>query len=511
MKKAVIYLRVSTTQQVEGASLDTQQKLCQDWASRNDVLVKEIYHDDGVSAKTLDRPAMKEMLTYLEANKGNIHYLITYQTDRLTRNATDFFALRTLLSKLGVQYKNINSGVEDSVNEELIQNLEAVLAQHDNKVKSVRVKDNMKAHAKEGWRMSKAPHGLKNVRDVLEKSTLAPIEGVADKVASVLEAYSTGTHTIAGLIKMCESIGLKSAKGKPIQIQAISKMLRNPIYAGLEQSSHTEGQLIPSKFKGIITPATFHRNQELLRSNKNTAATYKKNNPEFPLRRFILCANCNKPLTGSSPVGGSGKRSPRYHCARCHVPSVQSGELHEQFLHLLASLTPDPEMEKFLKEIIVRVWRDETQTLGNKQKKLHKVLEQLTERRNKVVEMLVAGEITVDEKKDLVAKIKSESDAVKEDLAAIGSLSELKTDAIDYAMRFMSNAPRIWSNASIEHQIIYQRLVFPEGLEYDLTTNIFRTPKLSALYTLASMKKDPSMTNESLLVTSRGIEPRLPG
>ena len=168
-------------------------------------------------------------------------------------------------------------------------------------------------------------------------------------------------------------------------------------------------------------------------------------------------------------------------------------------------------MEKFLKEIIVRVWRDETKTLGNKQKKLHKVLEQLTERRNKVVETLVAGEITFEEKKEQVARINQEADAVQQDLESIGSLSELKADAIDYAIRFMSNAPRIWSNASIEHQIIYQRLVFPEGIEYELITNKFRTPKLSALYTLASMKKDPSMTNESLLVIPRGIEPRLPG
>jgi len=301
-----------------------------------------------------------------------------------------------------------------------------VLAQHDNKVKSTRVKDNMKIHAKEGYRMSKAPLGLKNVRDVRDKSTLAPVEGIADKVASLLEAYSTGTHTLASLIKMCEVIGLKSAKGKPMQIQAISKMLRNPIYAGLEMSKHTEGQLIPSKFKGIITPATFHRNQELLRSNKNTAATYKKNNPEFPLRRFLLCSECNKPLTGSAPVGGSGKRSPRYHCSRCHLPSVQSGEIHEQFLHLLASLKPDPDIEKFLKEIIVRVWRDETKTLGNKQKKLHKVLEELTERRNKVVEMLVAGKITVEEKQEQVARIKEESDNVQKDLASVGSLAELK-------------------------------------------------------------------------------------
>ncbi|HXR49764.1 MAG TPA: recombinase family protein, partial [Verrucomicrobiae bacterium] len=240
MKHSVIYLRVSTTKQVEGASLETQQMLCQEWNTRNQIMVERTFHDDGVSAKTLDRPAMKEMLSYLEANKGKISYVVTYQTDRLTRNATDFFALRAKLSQMGIEYKNINSSLEDSVNEELIQNIEAVLAQHDNKVKSVRVKDNMKAHAKQGYRMSKAPHGLKNVRDVLDKSVLAPIDGVADKVAAVLEAHATGTHTMSGLIKMCESIGLKSAHGKPMQIQAISKMLRNPIYAGLEQSSHTD-------------------------------------------------------------------------------------------------------------------------------------------------------------------------------------------------------------------------------------------------------------------------------
>jgi len=42
MKKAVIYLRVSTNKQVEGASLETQQMMCQHWASRNNVLVEKI-------------------------------------------------------------------------------------------------------------------------------------------------------------------------------------------------------------------------------------------------------------------------------------------------------------------------------------------------------------------------------------------------------------------------------------------------------------------------------------
>lgn len=511
MKKAVIYLRVSTNKQVEGASLDTQQKMCQDWASRNDVLIEKIYHDDGVSAKTLDRPAMKEMLGYLTKNKGRISYLVTYQTDRLSRNAADFFAVRTLLAKLGVEYKNTNSNLSETPNDLLVQNIEAVLAQHDNTVKSVRVLENMKEHAIGGYRMHKAPLGLRNVRDVLGKSTLAATDGVGDQVASILEAYATGTYTMSSLIKMCESMGLKSAKGKPVRIQALSKMLRNPIYAGLEQSSHTDGQLISTQFKGIITPAVFHRNQALLKTNKNTAAKYKKINPEFPLRRFLLCASCDKPLTGSSPRNGSGKYSPRYHCSRCHVPSVQTKEMHEQFLRLLGSLSPDPDMEKFLKEMIVRVWRQEAQALIVQQKKLHRLLEQFAQQKTKAVEMLVAGQLTFDEKNELVAKIKTESDAVQKDLDSIGSLSNLKTDSIDYALQFMSNAVKIWSNASVEHQVIYQRLVFPSGIQYDLSKNVFRTPELSILYTLVNTTKDPSMKDESLMVTSRRIELRLPG
>ena len=501
MKKAIIYLRVSTGKQAtEGASLDVQKKMCQEWAFRNDLLVDKIYHDDGASAKTLERPELKKMLEYINENKGRISYLVTYQTDRLSRNVSDFYALLALLAKQGVEYKNVNSRIEADINNELVLGIEAVMAQHDNKVKSVRVKDNMKAKAKSGYRMSKTPLGLKNARDVLNNSIVAPVDGVADKVATMLEAYATGTYTISGLLRLCEDIGLKSARGKSMQIQAVSKMLRYPIYAGLEQSQHTDNELIPAAFEGIITPATFYRNQELLVGNKNTAAKYKKNNPMFPLRRFVLCSGCSKPITGSSPTGGSGKSSPRYHCSRCRVPSIKADELHEQFLHLLSSLKPDPDMERFLKEIIVRVWRDETKTLANKQKKLHRALEQLTEQKNKTLELLVAGSITVDEKNDLVAKINAESENTKKELSSVSAVSDLKSNAIDYALQFMSNAPKIWGNASIEHQIIYQKLVFPAGITYDLSKNEFGTAKLSALYTLANIKKDPSRSNESLMV-----------
>ncbi len=56
------------------------------------------------------------------------------------------------------------------------------------------------------------------------------------------------------------------------------------------------------------------------------------------------------------------------------------------------------------------------------------------------------------------------------------------------------------SGASPEMKQIYQRMIYPEGVPYNFRTKQFGTAKMSALYTLATIKKDPSISEESLLV-----------
>lgn len=512
IKRAVVYLRVSTGKQVEGASLDTQELMCQNWATRNEVVVDHIFHDDGTSAKTLNRPAIQELLTYCAKNKGRISYLVTYQTDRLTRNAADFYALKIQLSKMGIEYKNVNSSIgENTASDELIQGIEAVIAQHDNRLKSDRVTENMKRHAQDGYRMSKAPHGLRNIRDVLGRSTVEAVPELADKIARLLNSYATGAYTIATLLELANEMGLNGKKGSPLQHQTLSKMLRQPLYAGLEQSKHTGGRLMKSQFDGIITPAVFYKNQDILRKNKNTAAKYKQLNPLFPLRRFAVCDSCGQPLRGSSPRDGSGKSSPRYHCTGCKSPSIAVDELHEQFLHLIASLKPTPEIEKFIKELIVRVWREEIRELNQNEKKLHRALEALRERKRLAIDKVVSGELTGDEKDGFITAIDEETGKINQKLVKVNSITKLKEDAIDYALRFIANAPHLWNTSGIDGQIIYQKLIFPEGIRYNLKTNNFGTVKTSALYTLVSIKKDAKAPSSTKMVTPRRVELLLPG
>ena len=55
MQRAFIYVRVSTQEQTNNLSLDTQRRLCIDYCERNGISVDRIFTEEGESAKTADR------------------------------------------------------------------------------------------------------------------------------------------------------------------------------------------------------------------------------------------------------------------------------------------------------------------------------------------------------------------------------------------------------------------------------------------------------------------------
>ena len=87
MKRAVLYVRVSTADQVENFSLDTQLERVPPTASVRALEVDEIFREEGESAKTANRPSLKAMLDYCVKNKvkSDIAVVVVYKLDRFAR------------------------------------------------------------------------------------------------------------------------------------------------------------------------------------------------------------------------------------------------------------------------------------------------------------------------------------------------------------------------------------------------------------------------------------------
>jgi len=88
-KRAVVgYIRVSTARQAdEGVSLDAQRRKLDLYAELHGLDLVAVEVDAGVSAKTLNRPALQAALARLSA--GEAEGLIVAKLDRLTRSVKD--------------------------------------------------------------------------------------------------------------------------------------------------------------------------------------------------------------------------------------------------------------------------------------------------------------------------------------------------------------------------------------------------------------------------------------
>ena len=61
--KIAIYIRVSTEDQAkEGYSLEVQREYLESFAKREGLDIFRVYHDDGISGYSTERPALKELL-----------------------------------------------------------------------------------------------------------------------------------------------------------------------------------------------------------------------------------------------------------------------------------------------------------------------------------------------------------------------------------------------------------------------------------------------------------------
>jgi len=139
IKRAVIYVRVSTVEQAEeGNSLSTQEKICREYAFKQGYEVVDVFVERGESAKTANRTELQKMLPFVTNKKNSITAIIIYKIDRLSRNTDDYSQIRNLLKRYGVAIKSVSEMIEDTPAGRLMENMMSNIAQFDNDVRTER-------------------------------------------------------------------------------------------------------------------------------------------------------------------------------------------------------------------------------------------------------------------------------------------------------------------------------------------------------------------------------------
>jgi site-specific DNA recombinase len=111
MPRAVIYVRVSTTEQVDNYSLDLQEEECTKYCHKNGLSVDRIFREEGESAKTVNRTELQEMLRYLTSNakRHEITHVIVCPVDRLAREVGGHHTIKAALAQQRITLASVPS------------------------------------------------------------------------------------------------------------------------------------------------------------------------------------------------------------------------------------------------------------------------------------------------------------------------------------------------------------------------------------------------------------------
>jgi site-specific DNA recombinase len=328
-------------------------------------------------------------------------------------------------------------------------------------------------------------HQLNGTKNLILDEERAP------HVRKAFELLASGSHGLEKVLQMVTGMGLRSRSGKPLAKQTLSAMMRNPAYCGwVVKGRMTKGaEIVKAKgnFAAVIDEETFNAAQDVL-SGKRVSVPHVMQNGDFPLRGFVRCWSCDKPLTAGW-CSGRNKKYARYWCwtKGCGALALAKRELEDQFISVLGMLAPTQELLARLPDIAKSTWNVRQARIAVEKRHLTRLHADETMLHSRAVEARVKGDINQTDFEALRNDITRRLETIGAQLLALESENATMQELINQAELRVVHLAIVWQRAGLTERQEIQSALFPDGLRWSPENRFFEPGNKSLFSGLQEM------------------------
>ena len=441
-KKVAAYCRVSTDNEDQANSFESQQRYFRQYIERNpDWELYAIFADEGFSGtNTKKRKEFNRMIAC--AKNGDFDLIITKEISRFARNTLDSIFYTRDLKKhgIGVIFLNDNINTLDG-DAELRLAIMSSIAQEESRKTSERVKWGQKRQMEQGVVFGRSMLGY----DVKDGKMTINEEG-AKIVRLIFHKFvdeGKGTHVIARELR---EEGIKPMRVKEWQNTVILRIIRNEKYCGdlvqkktytpdflSHEKKYNRGQeefvIIKNHHEPIISRERFEKANRILDAKSLSQEGKSKYSNRYPFSGKIKCGRCGASYVARYKTRKDGSQYKAWRCfkgAKYGSPHIDKTGNHvgcsgtsirnEEAIHIMylvcKQLTIDRQKiaDNIIKTITKVISMDmtgaDTNTLEDKIKEDKK-------KRTGLIDLYMNGDIDKSEFTALRAKYDAEIDILK--------------------------------------------------------------------------------------------------
>jgi site-specific DNA recombinase len=462
-KTAALYARVSSQQQKDHNTIDSQVVALRDYATEEGYIVPEewIFLDEGYSGATLLRPGLEAVRDL--ASQGQIEAILVHSPDRMARKYAYQVLLLEELARAGVEVIFLKSSRGDSPEDELLRQFQGMIAEYERAQITERHRRGKLHRARCGdvSVLSGAPFGYRyHAKTGHCAAIYEVIESQAQVVREIFHLYTgedLGMRTIA---RRLSEEGIPTQTGKSQWDRStIWGMLRNPAYMGkaafaktrvadhsakitrpVRQRGHpsprpARADRAPEDWIEIPVPAivdekTFQLAAEQLERNKRFAS--RRTIVPSLLQGMLVCRDCGYAYYRTSTTTTKrkiyyyrclGSDDYRYENGRvCANTPVRTDYLDGLIWDAVVELMADPKLVR--QELQRRLSERQRSSPAKKHKgRLQRELARYEKATNRLIEAYQEELITLDELRGRISDLRKKTNAASGQITAIDAQS----------------------------------------------------------------------------------------
>lgn len=446
--KVAIYVRVSTTNQVEeGYSIDEQKDKLEAYCKIKDWSVYNVYTDGGFSGSNTNRPAIEQLIK--DAKKRKFDTVLVYKLDRLSRSQKDtLYLIEDIFIKNNIAFLSLQENFDTSTPfGKAMIGLLSVFAQLEREQIKERMQLGKLGRAKAGKSMmwAKTSYGYDYNR---ETGTVTINHAQSLAIKFMFESYLSGRS----ITKLRDDLNDKYPKQIPWNYRAVRMILGNPVYCGYNQFM---GEIYKGNHEAIITKETYDKTQNELKIRQRTAL--ENNNPRPFQAKYILsgisqCGYCGAPLKLlMGMVRKDGTRFIRYECHQRHPRKTKGVTVYNNNEKCDSGFYEKDDLENYVLTEISKL-QDDTGYLDKifsgdnaatiDRDSYKKQIEELSKKLSRLNDLYIDDRITLEELQSKSAEFISMRAALETELENDPALGKDKRKA---DMRKLLNAEKVFS------------------------------------------------------------------
>jgi hypothetical protein len=231
-------------------------------------------------------------------------------------------------------------------------------------------------------------------------------------------------------------------------------------------------------YEPIVSDELFAQVQRILKRRSHKGFVYQRENPDFPLRRFVYNPS-GKKITGSWSQGRY-KKYPYYRFIGYTNSQHKKETLEEAYRCFIDQYCLDPQFLVYFKTALKTALDTDTEKDFREAEKLRAYITELEERQTSLIEKNSKGVLS-----DSI--LRKQLDLIDEKL--IKAHSELLTlpdkkedigELMDFATEYLLFPGNVWKEAPFKQRVELQWCEFPQGVT--LVDGKFRTAQIASIF-----------------------------